>query len=202
MLTKNERLTTTEGAVLGLIAFGERSGYELAQLARQSVAHLWTPSQSQIYKTLPRLADRGLAHRRPVVQHDRPDKSLYAITEAGRSALRVWLAEVEEEPAQGRILFPLKLFFAEFGPAGTAEAQLAGYRRFLERRLESYETLRTGPQRFDSVYPRHVLEHGIARVRATLAWIDETAASLKGSAPQPARTRSRQPGERAGRPRS
>jgi len=53
--------------VLGLIAFGERSGYDLARLAENSVAHLWTPSQSQIYKTLPRLvasATRSSATKR------------------------------------------------------------------------------------------------------------------------------------------
>jgi PadR family transcriptional regulator, regulatory protein AphA len=183
MLAENSSLTTTEAAVLGLVGFGERSGYELARLAEDSVAHLWTPSQSQIYKTLPRLAARGLARRRAVEQQDRPDKSLYRITTAGRSALRRWLGEVDDEPAQGRIVFPLKLFFAEFGPPGTAEVQLGAYRRFLERRLERYEALRTGPKRFDSTYPRLVLEHGIMRVRATLAWIDGTEAALEGITP-------------------
>jgi hypothetical protein len=38
------RLTTTEATVLGLVAFGERSGYDLARLAAYSVEHLWTPS--------------------------------------------------------------------------------------------------------------------------------------------------------------
>src|SRR6266498_3414253 len=72
----DHRLSTTEGAVLGLIAFGERSGYELSRLAANSVEHLWTPSQSQIYKTLPRLVSRGLARTRRIEQRDRPDKSL------------------------------------------------------------------------------------------------------------------------------
>jgi DNA-binding PadR family transcriptional regulator len=172
-------LTTTEGAVLGLLAFGERSGYDLARLAATSVAHLWTPSQSQIYKTLPRLLERGLARRREVVQRTRPDKSLYRITAPGGNALREWLDVVEEEPASGRVVFPLKLFFCEFASAGTAQAQLAGYRRFLERRLDSYEAIRESPPDLPSDYPRFVLEHGIARVGATLAWIDETTATLE-----------------------
>jgi DNA-binding PadR family transcriptional regulator len=182
-MENDPELSTTEGAVLGLLAFGERSGYDLAQLAASSVAHLWTPSQSQIYKTLPRLVGWGLARRREVEQQGRPDKSLFTITAAGRKALCRWLDEVEEEPAGGRVVFPLKLFFCEFGSADTAQAQLAGYRRYLERRLERYEALREGPARFDSVYPRHVLEHGITRTRATLGWIEETAAALP-SAPR------------------
>jgi DNA-binding PadR family transcriptional regulator len=172
-------LSMTDGAVLGLIAFGERSGYDLARLAENSVAHLWTPSQSQIYKTLPRLVASGLARRREIEQHGRPDKSLYKITPNGRKTLRRWLDEVEEEPAAGRVVFALKLFFCEFASPGTAQAQLAAYRRFLTHRLERYEALRDGPRHFDSVYPEHVLQHGISRARATLAWIDETAAAIE-----------------------
>jgi PadR family transcriptional regulator AphA len=176
-------LSTTEGAVLGLLAFGERSGYDLVVLAESSVAHLWTPSQSQIYKTLPRLLGWGLARRREVEQHGRPDKALYRITADGRRTLRSWLDEVEDEPAAGMIVFPLKLFFCEFASPGTAEAQLAAYRGFLARRLERYEALREG-RRFDSVYPEYVLEHGITRVRATLAWVDETADALSSAPAQ------------------
>jgi PadR family transcriptional regulator AphA len=167
--------------VLGLIAFGERSGYELSRLAANSVEQLWTPSQSQIYKTLPRLVSRGLIRRRRIEQRDRPDKSLYKISAAGRKALRVWLDEVEEEPASGRIVFPLKLFFCDFASAGTDRAQLAAYRSYLTRRLDRYETLRAGPRLFDSAYPAHVLQHGIQRTEATLAWIAETMAALESS---------------------
>jgi PadR family transcriptional regulator AphA len=173
-----ETLSTTEGAVLGLVAFGERSGYDLAQLAENTVRHLWTPSRSQIYKTLPRLVAAGLARRRDVEQQGRRDKALYRITREGRAALRRWLEEVEDERASSRIVFPLKLFFCEFAPAGTAQAQLAAYRRLLERRLERYESLRDGRHDIESPYARHVLEHGLARVSATLAWIDETEAAL------------------------
>jgi DNA-binding PadR family transcriptional regulator len=172
-------VTTTEGAVLGLLAFGECSGYDLTRLAERSVAHLWTPSQSQIYKTLPRLATAGLARRRQIAQRARPDKVLYRITPAGRRALRAWVDEVEDEPADGRVVFPLKLFFCGFASPGTAAAQLAGYRRFLLRVLAQYEELADGPAHFDSVYPELVLGHGLARVRATLAWVDATAAALE-----------------------
>lgn len=174
------RLTVTEGAVLGLVAFGESSGYDLARLAASSVGHIWTPSQSQIYKTLPRLTARGLTRTREVEQRGRPDKAVYRITRAGTSALRKWLDEVEDEPTNGRVVFPLKLFFCDFASTGTAHAQLAAYRRFLTRRLESYEAIRDSP-RFQSEFPGHVLHHGLRRVNATLAWIDETTAALEST---------------------
>jgi DNA-binding PadR family transcriptional regulator len=179
-------LTTTEGAVLGLVAFGEASGYDLARLAANTVVHIWTPSQSQIYKTLPRLAARGLTSTREIAQRDRPDKAVYRITRKGRTALRGWLDEVEDEPTSGRAVFPLKLFFSDFASPDTVHAQLGAYRRYLIRRLERYEQLRDSDLSFESDLPAHVLRHGIARVQATLGWIDETAAALGREQPSAA----------------
>jgi DNA-binding PadR family transcriptional regulator len=160
-----------------LLAFGERSGYELARLAEDTVAYLWTPSRRHMYKVLPRLAASALARSREVEQRSRPDKVVYAITPAGRRALRAWLDEVEDDPAGGRSVFPLKLFFCEFASPGTARAHLDAYRRFVERRQLRYEQLREGPREL-GVFAQHVLQHGLARTRATLEWIEETAAAI------------------------
>ena len=171
-------ITTTEGAVLGLLGGGERSGYELAKLAERSVAYLWTPSRSQIYKVLPRLVASGFARVREVEQRGRPDKALYEATPRGLEALREWLDDVEDEPVGGRVVFALKVFFCEHASPATALAQLAAYRRFLERRLEAYERLQPREHRPRRSYAEHVLGHGLTRVRATLAWIEETAAAI------------------------
>ncbi len=88
--------------------------------------------------------------------------------------------------ATDRVVFALKLFFGEFASPDTARAQLAAYRRFLTRRLERYEALRNG-SRFNSIYPQHVLQHGITRAHATLAWIDETTAAIETDAAAPQR---------------
>jgi DNA-binding PadR family transcriptional regulator len=184
-------ITTTEGAVLGLLASGgERSGYDLAKLAEDGAAYLWTPSRSQIYKVLPRLVGAGLARMREVEQRGRPDKALYEATQEGLDALRTWLEEVEDEPAGGRVVFALKLFLCDFVSPAIALAHLAAYRRFLERLLDSYERLEaratTSPRR----YPEHVLQHGLARVRATLAWIEETSAAIESDPESAASTSS------------
>jgi hypothetical protein len=89
---------------------------------------------------------------------------------------------VEDEPTSGRVVFPLKLFFCEFASPATARAQLAAYRRYFVRRLERYEALRVGDRLFEGHLPGLVLQHGIVRVKATLDWIDETAAALEGTA--------------------
>src|SRR5215471_463300 len=93
------RLTTTEAAVLALLAIeGERSGYDLTKAVERAIGHIWSPAKSGLYATLPRLAKDGLAHKR-----DRR----YRISAAGRAALDQWLATVEPG---ARETFFLKLF--------------------------------------------------------------------------------------------
>jgi len=141
-------------------------------LADRSVGYLWTPSRSQIYKILPRLASDGLATAKGVRQRDRPDKDLYSITPAGRRVLRRWLSEAEEEPVRNANIFALKLFFCDLVPARTAQAQLDAYRRFLETRLSRFHTMVHEPARGENIFPQLVLGRAIARIEATLLWVE------------------------------
>jgi PadR family transcriptional regulator AphA len=177
-VTVRAQPNTTELAVLGLIAFEERSGYDLARLAQQSVGYLWTPSRSQIYKVLPRLVDRGLATVRGVPQVDRPDKAVYRITPAGRRAIRAWLEQVDVEPAADTNVFALKLFFGDLVPTPVVRAQLDGYRDFLEQRLRRFESMRRDTAGGEPIFPQLVLRRAIVRIQATLVWIEEATRAL------------------------
>jgi PadR family transcriptional regulator, regulatory protein AphA len=190
-MRENIPISTTEGAILGLLASGERSGYDLAKQAETTIAYLWTPSRSQIYKVLPRLVAAGFARMREVEQRRRPDKALYEVTPEGLSTLRTWLDDVEEEPVGGRVVFALKLFFCEHASPATALAHLAAYRRYLERRLKSFEALRARAGDSPPGYPERVLDHGLTRVRATLGWIEETTSAIEAEAKSASRGASR-----------
>jgi PadR family transcriptional regulator AphA len=171
-------LTTTEYAVLGLLAFGESSGYDLAAAARRSIDYMWAPSRSQIYKVMPRLVAAGLAESRGVPQQGRPDKALYRITPRGQAELRSWIEQVDDEPPGGGAVFLLKLFFAWVAPPEAARAQLDAYRRQLERNLAAFEEMERSPLRDEPVNSVLALRHGIARARATLEWADEAGRLL------------------------
>ena len=119
--------------MLGLLAEGELSGYDLERVVERSVGYFWRPARSQIYAVLPRLVGRGLATRRAVAQTTRPDKQLYRITPSGRDALRMWLDKAPLEPDPERILL-LKLFFG-------AEADRAALLGFVRERREAAEQL-------------------------------------------------------------
>src|SRR5262245_57241244 len=85
-------------ALLGLLARGALSGYDLARQMKRPVGYFWQARHSQIYPELARLEARGLVTHQVVEQHDRPDKKVYAISEAGRVALQAWLTAPLEEP--------------------------------------------------------------------------------------------------------
>jgi DNA-binding PadR family transcriptional regulator len=176
---ETKRLTTTEYAVLGLLAFGEASGYDLARSASRSIGYMWAPSRSQIYKVLPRLVELGCATSREVAQRTRPDKALYTITDDGRAALEAWVAEVEEEPQGGNSIFLLKLFFGWAGSPEATLAQLDAYHALLERRLGEFREIEHGLAADEPVHSLIALRHGTARATATLAWVEETRVTLE-----------------------
>ena len=169
---------TTTLAVLGLVALQPGSGYDLARLADSSVGYLWTPSRSQIYKVLPQLVAQGLATAKRVRQQVRPDKAVYSITPAGTHVLQLWLAEIEQEPVRDANIFALKLFFCDLVPARTAQAQLAAYRRFLEARLSRFRAMAHAPAQGENIFPQLILGRAIARIEATLLWVEEASKAL------------------------
>jgi DNA-binding PadR family transcriptional regulator len=115
-ITQNQKtstLTTTEAAILGLVAGGELSGYDLQRRISKSVGYFWRPARSQIYVVLPRLVERGFALSRTVHQGGRPDKHLYRITPDGLAALREWLEQAPLGPDPEPILL-IKVFFGRY----------------------------------------------------------------------------------------
>jgi PadR family transcriptional regulator, regulatory protein AphA len=180
-------VTRTEVAVLGLLAWtGESSGYELHKRAARSVGFIWAPARSQLYAVLKRLDADGLVQGRRVAQSDRPDKRLFSLTGRGREALAGWLGRVEPIEPEDRDGVLLKVFFAALGDADAARRQLVDWRGRVEQRLATYRRIEAsfdGEEGPDAAARLQTLRLGIALMRASLAWADET---LEALAPQEA----------------
>ncbi len=87
-------------AILGVLAAHQPlSGYDLARYLGVSLGIVWQAGHSQIYPELARLELQKYVAHRAVEQDDRPDKKLYSITGAGRTALREWVATPVKPPA-------------------------------------------------------------------------------------------------------
>jgi DNA-binding PadR family transcriptional regulator len=168
----------TEAGVLCLLAVeGERSGYDLFQIAERSIGHVWAPAKSHLYTVLPRLADAGLARRRGVEQTERPDKHLYRITPEGRRTLQEWLEAVDADDVDG---FHLKLFYGELVPREILVEHVAAFRDSVTARLEVFDEIdETNTNRGTDWYHRLVLDYGYAHARASLHWADDVLSKLK-----------------------
>jgi PadR family transcriptional regulator, regulatory protein AphA len=175
--------TRTELAVLGLLAWqGESTGYELHKVAGRSVAFIWAPARSQLYAVLKRLDAAGLVAGHRVAQADRPDKRLFRITDAGWKALRAWLDEVEPIEPEDRDGILLKHFFGAFGDPETGRRQLLDYRGRAAARLATYEDIErefAGDREESAARRLQTLRFGMALMRASLDWADETLAAAE-----------------------
>lgn len=100
--------------VLGLLAVaGPQTSYELQQNVSISIGFFWEFPRSQLYSEPQRLEEEGLVESS--VEAGGRRRRTYAITEAGRSALRRWLRH-GSVTAQHRDTAALKLFFSAADP--------------------------------------------------------------------------------------
>lgn len=174
---------STTWAVLGMLTFGEMSGYDLGKLIERSISRFgFQPAKSQVYATLRRLVALGWATERAVAQRDRPDKRVYRITPEGERALRGWLESPAVEPEVVRSPFLLKVFFGARIPTETLLAQMKeAHRRAIEE-LESLEEVEreiAASGRKDLRFPGLVVRYGLAHNRASVAWTADMLEELR-----------------------
>jgi DNA-binding PadR family transcriptional regulator len=175
-----------EHAILGFLNYRSYSGYDLKKIFDTSVQHFWPADQSQIYRTLNRLAEKGLAEMEVVEQVDRPNRKEYSITEAGKEELRQWL--VTPLPFGDHRNAPMiQVFFA--GQLSNDEI-VAMYQRVADYTrvgLQQYDQI---PQEMEA-YAEYVqssrefffwmqtLEIGKMMARTNLAWIENVIQQIK-----------------------
>jgi DNA-binding PadR family transcriptional regulator len=190
--TSTATLTTTEAAILGLLTWGEMSGYDLRKSIERSVRYFWAPAKTQIYVVLPRLVEQGLATSTHVRQADRPDKQLYRITKEGRRALTEWLERGPVEPVPDKNPMLLKLFFGESADPDALIEQVAEKRRWaqqLRRELEEIEATlppRTDDREFFSALTR---QWGFIYADALARWAQDVERAIERRKPSAAGSR-------------
>lgn len=128
-------------AVLAALLEGESSGYDLAKEFDASVANFWMATPQQLYRELDRLAEQGLISARLVHQERRPNKRLFALTDAGRDAVREFTARAPK-PSAIRDELLVKVQAADAGDAGAVRGFIAERLQWATAKLQRYERLR------------------------------------------------------------
>jgi len=175
-----------EHAILGFLQYGPNTGYDLKNVFDLSVQHFWPADQSQIYRTLTRLAEQGWVDMDRVEQEERPDRKLYRLTDAGKAELHRWLLTPLGMKG-GRNAALVQVFFA--GQLSNEEL-LAIFRRAADACRMGLAHLREVPAEcrtyVDAVnQPREqycwmlTLECGITMTEAHLTWLENVIARLE-----------------------
>jgi DNA-binding PadR family transcriptional regulator len=171
------KLTPFSYVILVLVGEGGAGPHDLVRMMRRGRIY-WTAPESQYYAEPKRLADAGLlaADKRPGRTHDRTH---YTLTDAGREALKEWLAtptrfpRIQSEPV-------VRLLGFEYADRGELLASLGA----LKADLDEIDAALRVAEAVEGELPHRAtvlrLNRRLAQriVDAHRAWLDEVQEEL------------------------
>lgn len=120
---------------LGILTRGDATGYEIKKLFEDDgYQHFVEASFGSIYPALNRLTDEGYVSVRSEAQEKRPDRKVYSITPAGRSAFIASLLKPLPEDRH-RSPFVFAMLFADLLPQSRAGEMLDDYMEQVRQKL-------------------------------------------------------------------
>ncbi|WP_225846197.1 PadR family transcriptional regulator [Streptomyces sp. HPF1205] len=115
--------------LLGLLAEGPASGYDLARRFQEGIGSVWPAQHPQIYSELNRLSKAGLIE---VDSHGPRRRTAYRITDAGLAEVRRWLSEDEVDHSV-RMEILLRSFFFWLMDPDDLKSRLAEEQKYFEQ---------------------------------------------------------------------
>jgi len=168
-------LNPTGRVILGLIAFGKRTGYDIKTFVDKTTRYFWAASYGQIYPELKRLEDQGLVRGRPEPAGGRA-RTVYELTDAGTAALEHWLGSDDEQLYELRDEGMLKLFLSDSLPERQIDIVRA-MRRREERALAHLRAIE--PHAKEGPAGSYLtLQLGIGLTEWTIKWCEATERQL------------------------
>ena len=161
------QLAAVDPVILGAIAHGCDTGYDIKRLVDRSTRFFWAASYGQIYPALRRLEDGGLVAGTDEPSGGRP-RTVYRLTPAGQEALRDWL----RSPGAGwevRDAGLLKVFFAGALERDEGIETLRSMRADRESLLARLREIERGRERM-SEWKGLVLDYGIELHEFIVDW--------------------------------
>ena len=153
-------LSSTAKVILGMVALGKTTGYDIKQLVDKSTRNFWAASYGQIYPELKRLEQEGLVAGEDAPSGGRARRS-YRLTDAGETALRAWLTSDAEPVWELRDEHSLKLFFADLLSPAEKRAVVRARIEFHERVAARLREIEPGARALGARSPLEVLLRGV-----------------------------------------
>jgi DNA-binding PadR family transcriptional regulator len=171
-------------AILVCLTDQPMSGYDLARTFDTSIGFFWRADHQQIYRELRKMKAAGLVRDEHVVQHGRPNKNLWTITDTGRERVLDWSRASTDLPSIKDDLL-VKLYALDHVDRIALAEQIAERGENHRTRLELYERiLKTHYDDIDSLDVNQVgkylgLQLGLRYERGWVDWCDDAVRTLK-----------------------
>ena len=121
--------------------------------------------------------DNGFATARHVRQTDRPDKTLYRITEAGQERLRSGLEQIGSSVNKNPL--ELRIYFGEHRPLEAVVADLEAVRDRAQAHLAELEEIERSFDHDEYLFGYLTLLRGKANAHADASWAVEALGLLE-----------------------
>ena len=169
-------------ALLGLLARGPKTGYDLKREFDRSAAHTWNANSSQIYPLLRHLQGDGLIAEVPKPEGSR--RSEYELTDRGQRELDEWLRS-PVEPRTRRDPFLLRMFFLDLLPPVEQHRQLVLFVEEQDRFLQMCQRYRKAGANAENVEWRLAsMEIAVAAAQAQKDCVERRVAELASQHPE------------------
>jgi DNA-binding PadR family transcriptional regulator len=160
--------------LLGLLAEGPASGYDLARRFGELLGSIWPAQHPKIYAELNRLAAEGLVE----VESEGPRRrKAYRITDAGLAEVKHWLSSVDVDHTM-RLQPLLRSLFFWLMDADDLQRHLAAEAQFYTEIAEQYRQYAMAKDRGDfgnspqTQSMRVAIEAGVRIYSALAEWAD------------------------------
>jgi len=167
---------STRLVILGLLREQPLHGYEIKQIIEEHMGDWTSIAFGSIYFALGKLSEEGLIEMVATEKEgNRPSRSIYQITEAGRAEFLRLLREVWSEPERQYFAIDVALAFMNALPAQEVKGYLqkrVGQLEGLLHYLGSHEQEQMGQPEVPASAVA-IFEHSRAHMAAELAWTKE-----------------------------
>jgi DNA-binding PadR family transcriptional regulator len=162
--------SVTAHVVLGLLAAGPRHGYELKRAHDERLPQAKPLPFGQVYATLSRLARDGLVSPAGELKAGGPTATAFSLTADGRSALELWLEDVEPPAPPATCALLAKVVVALLVADGErAREYLVAQRHAHAARLRELTAAKTDPAA--SLGDVIAADFAITHLDADLRWL-------------------------------
>ncbi|MCX7125514.1 MAG: PadR family transcriptional regulator [Gammaproteobacteria bacterium] len=174
------RENKTKYAILGMLSFAPKSGYEISKAIKNSTAFFWSESDGQLYPLLKRLSEEKMIQHVEEKVSGKRAKKMYEITKEGKAALVEWLHQ-EPNTFNVRNEFLLQLFFGRNIPKKNNIEKIKEMRDKLKKQLSLFNSFEKKIIE-KSKEPKYLLlslSYGQYSLKAEIAWCNDAIKLLE-----------------------